>query len=87
MPRILPIKDLRNTNEISRLCHEMKEPIYITKQGYGDLVVMSVETYDRIVGIAEVDAAIASSEVELEAGAKPVEAKKALGELRRKHFG
>ena len=87
MPRILPIKELRNTNEISRICHEKKEPIFITKQGYGDLVVMSVETFDRIAGVAEVDTFIASSEAELAAGGKPVEAKKALGELRRKHFG
>ena len=86
MPQILPIKDLRNTTEISRKCHETKEPIFITKQGYGDLVVMSVETYDRIAGIAEIDAAIASSEAELAAGGKPIEAKKALTELRRKHF-
>ena len=87
MPQIVPIKDLRNTNEISRLCHEKKEPVFVTKQGYGDLVVMSVETYDEIVKIAEVDAAIASSEAELNAGGELKEAGAALGELRRKHFG
>jgi PHD/YefM family antitoxin component YafN of YafNO toxin-antitoxin module len=45
MPEIRPIKDLRNTNEISELCHERNEPIYNTKNGYGHLVVMSMETY------------------------------------------
>ena len=44
MPEIRPIKDLRNTTEISKLCHENEEPIFITKNGYGDMVVMSVET-------------------------------------------
>lgn len=44
MPEIRPIKDLRNTNEISRVCHEQNEPVYITKNGYGHLVVMSMET-------------------------------------------
>ena len=34
LPEIRPIKDLRNTNEISKLCHDQKEPIYITKNGY-----------------------------------------------------
>ena len=59
----------------------------VTKQGYGDLVVMSMETYNQLVGIAEVDSAITYSEAELAAGAKPVEARAALSELRRKHFG
>ena len=87
MPHIIPMKDLRNTSELSRLCHARKEPIFVTKQGYGDLVVMSMETYNQLVGIAEVDSAITSSEAALAAGAKPVEARAALRELRRKHFG
>ena len=87
MPQIVPIKDLRNTNEISRLCHELNEPVFITKQGYGDLVIMSLNAYDKLAGVAAIDAAIASSEAELAAGGKPIEAKTALGELRRKHFG
>jgi len=45
MPEIRPIKDLRNTTEISELCHDRNEPVYITKNGYGHLVVMSVDTY------------------------------------------
>ena len=38
MPQIRPITDLRNTTEISNLCHARKEPIFITKNGYGDMV-------------------------------------------------
>ena len=87
MPRIIPIKDLRNTSEVSRLCHEKREPVFVTKQGYGDLVVMSMETYNQLIGIAEIDSAITYAEAELEAGAKPIEARAALAELRRKHFG
>lgn len=45
MIEIRPIKYLRNTTEISKLYEESKEPIYITKNGYGHLVVMSMETY------------------------------------------
>lgn len=48
MPQIRPITDLRNTTEISELCHARKEPIFITKNGYGDLVVMSMETYEAL---------------------------------------
>ena len=87
MPQIVPIKDLRNTNEISRLCHAKKEPVFVTKQGYGDLVVMSVETYDMMMGITETDAVITAAEAELAAGAEMKEARSALDKLRRKHFG
>lgn len=87
MTQILPIKDLRNTNEISKLCHSVNEPIFITKQGYGDLVLMSVETYDRLVGIAEVDMTITYAEKEIAESGGLVKAEEAFGELRRKHFG
>jgi len=51
MPSIRPSSDLRNKyNEISELCHKYSEPVYITKNGHGDLAVMSIETYERLVG-------------------------------------
>ncbi len=46
MPQIIPIKDLKNTSEISDMCHKSNEPIYITKNGYGDMVIMSMEIYE-----------------------------------------
>ncbi len=53
MPQIIPIKELRNTNEISRIYHEKGGPIFVTKNGYGDMVLMSMETYER--NMARVD--------------------------------
>lgn len=51
MPHIRPSSDLRNRyNEISDFCHKYSEPVYITKNGQGDLAVMSIETYERLVG-------------------------------------
>jgi plasmid stabilization system protein ParE/PHD/YefM family antitoxin component YafN of YafNO toxin-antitoxin module len=51
MPSIRPSSDLRSKyNEISELCHSYDEPVYITKGGHGDLAVMSVEAYERLVG-------------------------------------
>ncbi len=87
MPQILPMKELRDTTAISERCHAKKEPIFITKNGYGDLVVMSMETYELITGTAELDSAIASAEAELDGGAALLDAREALEELRRKHFG
>jgi len=54
MPLIRPSADLRNNyNEISELCHEYSEPVFITKNGTGDLVVMSIETYELLSGKLE----------------------------------
>lgn len=51
MPFIRPSSDLRNKyNEISEFCHKYSEPVYITKNGQGDLAVMSIETFERLVG-------------------------------------
>ncbi len=54
MPQIIPIRDLRNTTEISELCHSKNEPVFITKNGYGDMVVMSIETYEKQMAMADV---------------------------------
>lgn len=87
MPQIRPITDLRNTTEISNLCHARKEPIFITKNGYGDMVVMSMEAYDELLSVTTTDAAIAEAEGELERGGTLCAARSALAGLRRKHFG
>lgn len=87
MPQIRPITDLRNTNEISDICHAKKEPVFITKNGYGDLVVMSIEAYEDMLETAEADAAITEAEAELEKDGQLHDARTALASLRRKHFG
>ena len=49
MPIIRPTSDLRNNyNEISTICHQTKSPVYITKNGTGDLAVMSIELYELL---------------------------------------
>lgn len=54
MPSIRPSSDLRNKyNEISEFCHRYSEPVYITKNGQGDLAVMSIETFERLAGKLE----------------------------------
>ena len=54
MPQIRPVSDLRNKfAEISRIVHEDKEPVFLTKNGYGDMVVMSVELFEQL-GIAAI---------------------------------
>lgn len=57
MPNIRPSADLRNHyNEISEFCHSEQEPVFITKNGKGDLVVMSMEVYNKLINAQPVDA-------------------------------
>lgn len=54
MPTIRSSADLRNSyNEISTFCHEYSEPVFITKNGKGDLAVMSIEAYEQLAGRCE----------------------------------
>jgi len=54
MPLIRPISELRNrSNEISELCHSEDQPVFITKKGKGDLVVMSQTHYERLQSLIE----------------------------------
>ena len=51
MPTIRSSADLRNGyNEISSFCHQYGEPVFITKNGKGDLAVLSIEAYEQLLG-------------------------------------
>ena len=70
MPKILPISDLRNNfNEISETCHKYAEPVYITKNGKGDLVVMSLAYYEQIQAKLDLYDKLAVAEAEKANGA------------------
>lgn len=86
MPIIMPNKELRNTTEISNIAHKEQEPIFITKNGYSDLVVMSSELYDKISRVNRIDQAIFESEQEVLNGAKAVDASFVFEELEKKHL-
>lgn len=87
MPRIMPIKELCNTTEISNIAHREQEPIFITNNGYSDLVVMSSELYDKFAKINHIDQAVYESEQEILNGAEATDASIVFAELEKKHFG
>ncbi|UOE93618.1 type II toxin-antitoxin system Phd/YefM family antitoxin [Alkalihalobacillus sp. LMS39] len=85
MPEIRPIKDLRNTTEISELCHKSGEPIYITKNGYGDLVVMSMEAYEKKLAKLDMYEKLAKAEKQLKKGEDLLDAEEVFLDLRNKY--
>jgi prevent-host-death family protein len=84
MPTIRPSADLRNNySEISELCHEYPEPIFITKNGTGDLAIMSIETYELLSGKLQLYSSIEEGLNQVKQGkVKPM--KKAIKSMRAK---
>ncbi len=69
MPAIRPSSDLRNKySEISTFCHEYDEPVYITKNGKGDLAVLSIEAYEKLVGKFELRKLLMEAEEDIRDG-------------------
>lgn len=87
MPLIMPIKDLLNTAEISDIAHKEREPIFITKNGYSDLVVMSSELYDSFVRENRIDQEIYEAEKEFAETGESMDAGDVFEELEKKYFG
>lgn len=82
MPNIISSADLRNNYaEITRQCHETGEPVFVTKNGKGDIAILSMETYDRLVGVAQARERILLGLEQAEEG-KTVPADEVLAKLR-----
>ena len=69
MPVIRPISDLKNnSSEISDLCRTSREPVFITKDGVGDMVVLSIEMFERQQAQLDLYTRIAEAEAAIQAG-------------------
>ena len=84
MPKIIPIRDLKKTTAISECCHAVGEPIFVTKNGYGDMVVMSMEAYEERMRMLDVYAKLASAEQQVASG-QVLSAEDSLKGLREKY--
>ncbi len=84
MPRIIPIRDLKDPTTISQMCNESTEPIYITKNGYEDMVIMSMRAYEEKMFMADVYSKLAEAETEIREG-KVSDAHGGLKVLREKY--
>jgi prevent-host-death family protein len=83
MPVIKPISDLRNNfTAISAECHDNQEAVYLTKNGKGDLVVMSIEEYERLLGRIELYSKLGEAEALSNAGEKGISHKDMMNKLK-----
>ena len=85
MPTIRPMTALRNTSEISELCHSQREPVFITKNGYGDLVVMSMAAYERQLALIEVYQKLNEAEELADSGVPNIDGREVFERLRKKY--
>ena len=83
MPQIRPISDLRNKfTDISRIVHEEREPVFLTKNGYGDMVVMSIEDYKDKKFMHEVDMKLLEARAEALSTESRLEHDEVMGHMR-----
>ena len=84
MPQIIPIKDLKDTSAVSDLCHRSDAPVFVTKNGYGDMVLMSIELFDSMQKQWRVYEEIEKAESDIAQG-KVMQAREGLSSLRAKY--
>ena len=84
MPQIIPIRDLRDTTKISEMCNATNEPIFVTKNGYGDMVVMSMAAYEQRLAQAEMYSKIMEGKAQADEG-KLTDGPAAMAKLRAKY--
>ena len=68
MPKIIPIRDLKKTSELSQMCRSLEEPIFVTKNGYDDMVIMSMETYEKTMFVNDVYRKVEAGEHSVRSG-------------------
>ena len=84
MPQIIPIKDLKDTAKVSEMCHKSADPIFVTKNGYGDMVLMSMETFEEMHQKEQLYRELEISENEIRGG-KTRSTREALSDVRENY--
>jgi prevent-host-death family protein len=88
MPIIKPISSLRNqTRDIAALCHEQDQPVYLTTNGKGDLVVMSIEHYEKLQARLELFEKLAVAQDQAASGEKGFTHSQVLKKLQQRLHG
>ncbi len=85
MPIIKSISSLRHrTREIAGICHDQDQPVFLTTNGEGDLVVMSIEHYERLKARVDLFEKLGVAQAQVAAGKKGITHKQMMAKLRRR---
>lgn len=82
--RIIPMRDLKNTVEVEKRCAEENGPVYVTKNGYGRLVVMDIEYYERTMHKIYEAKMVMEGLKDVKAG-QTIDGEQAINDIRRKY--
>ena len=85
LPKILPVNELKNTANIMKTCKESPVPIVITKNGYGEAVMMSVKLYEEMFAKMQAATLLSEGLEEIERGATPMDGKEFFASMRQKY--
>ncbi len=82
--QIIPIRDLRDTTKLSEMCNATNEPIYVTKNGYGDMVIMSMAAYESKIAQVEIYSRVMESKAQI-ANGEGIDGRKVMERLGKKY--
>ena len=81
--KIVPMRDLKDTVKIENICTQTKEPVFVTKNGYGKLVVMDMDCFDRLIRQAY-EASLVNDAIDSYNKGESIDGNKVLNELKMK---
>ena len=85
LPKVLPVNELKNTANIMKTCQESPVPIIITRNGYGEAVMMSIDIFEELFAKVQAAALINEGIDEIEKGAKGMDGDEFLNRMSKKY--
>ncbi len=85
LPKVIPINELKNTAQITQTCKESDVPIIVTKNGYGEMVLMSIPLYEKTMAEAQAATLVNEALDEIDAGVQPVEGHYFLASMKERY--
>ncbi len=85
MPQIIPIRELKNTASISKYVNESNEPVFVTKNGYGSMVIMSIKVYEREIAKNQIVELINDSLKDIDKDSLKVDGPMFINEMKSKY--
>ena len=85
MPKIIPIRELKNTASISKYVEDTNEPVFITKNGYGSMVIMSIEVYEKEIAKRQMIELINDSLKDIDKSDQKIDGALFLNEMKTKY--